>query len=111
MQVPMLASAGLCQQPRGPESAIRNLALGILLQAFRDLIAEGKPEAWQMWQEDALEWCFSEEGSPGSFHWVCAILGFSAGKILKWLRTVTGPDDCKPPRELLRKLSRFQMRH
>ena len=55
---------------------MRNLALGILLQAFRDVVSPKKTsnKEWEVWRKDALEWFNSNENHPGSLFWVCEVL-------------------------------------
>ena len=113
MKTPMLTNTGLGMPIKGPEPPIRNLAFGILLQALRDLWALRKASRrgndQENWRADAAQWIFSEETGPGSFHWVCGVLGISAGALREKLRVLEGAD-CKRREELFETLSRVQMR-
>ena len=55
---------------------MRNLALGILLQAFRDIVSPKKTsnKDWKSWKQDALDWFYSNTTHPGSLLWVCEVL-------------------------------------
>jgi hypothetical protein len=86
--------------------------MGILLQAFRDIVAPKKTtnKEWALWQQDALEWFRSDELHAGSFLWVCEVLEARPASFREWLRTYksSAPADKK---EMARKLTRFQIRH
>ena len=107
-----LESAGLYPREHRPESSLRNLSLGILLQAFRDVVAPKKSsnKEWRLWRQDALDWFASEESYPGSFQWVCEVLEMNQRELRQWLEIylLSGKDR---QRELARKLTRFQIRH
>ena len=108
-----LASQGLYQQKKGPESPLRRLAFAILLQALRDFFAvqrSGKNNKWEAWQRDAIEWFFSKERAPGSFHWVCDLLEVDPRRIPKLLLSSHNPDD-KHQKEWVEKFSQFQIQH
>lgn len=112
MKATVLESEGLYPQTTKPDSSLRNLALGILLQAFRDIVAPKKSsnQEWEIWRKDALEWFFSEESHPGSFLWVCEVLEMSPRELRHWLHTYQRSDSLRK-REMARKLIRFQIRH
>ena len=107
-----LASQGLDGHQKGPEAAVRKLALAILLQALRDLLASSKSgkenrQNWEEWQKDALHWFLCEKTTPGSFYWVCEVSHIGSWRILKGLRIRR---DRKQLEEVVRKLSEFQIR-
>ena len=103
---------GLYGREKGLEPSIKKLALAILLQAMRDLLAtrksgKGYRKNWEGWQRDAQEWFFSEETTPGSFYWVYEILNIGSWRILKVLRIRRDHNQLE---EVVRKLSEFQIR-
>ena len=108
----VLESEGLYPQPRRPDPSLRNLALGILLQGFRDIVARKKDanKEWQEWRQDALEWFYSLEEHPGSFLWVCEVLEMNPRELLDWLAAYRRSDG-KKKKEMARRLTRFQIRH
>ena len=107
-----LESAGLYPREHRPESSLRNLSLGILLQAFRDVVAPKKSsnKEWRLWRQDALDWFASEESYPGSFQWVCEVLEMNQRELRQWLEAYLLSDEDRQ-REMARKLTRFQIRH
>ena len=107
-----LESAGLYPQEHRPESSLRNLSLGILLQAFRDVVAPRKSsnKEWRLWRQDALDWFASEENYSGSFQWVCEVLEMNQRELRQWLEAYLLSDKDRQ-REMARKLTRFQIRH
>ena len=107
-----LTRQGFYGQEKGLRTSVKNLALAILLQALRDLLAPSKSgkenrNNWGGWQRDAQEWFFSEERTPGSFYWVCEVSNIGSWRILKGLRIRR---DRKQLEEVARKLSEFQIR-
>ena len=112
MRASFIESEGLYPQTKRPDPALRNLAIGILLQAFRDIVSPKKAsnKEWELWQLDAMEWFASDEFYPGSFRWVCEILQTSTREFRAWLDHYrdSDPDSRK---EMARKLIRFQIRH
>ncbi len=99
---------------KGLEPSVKRLALAILIQALRDLLAPSKcgkenRRNWEGWQRDAQEWFFSEGTTPGSFYWVCEVLNIGSWRILKGLR-IYQRRDRKQLEEVARKLSEFQIR-
>ena len=115
VEISKLVSERLYPQRKGPDLPIRNLALGILLQALRDIVAqsksgEGRKGSWNTWYRDALAWFLSEEATPGSFFWVCEVLNTSPRKLREWL-LIYQQSDRKHREELFSNLSRFQIRH
>lgn len=95
-----------------PEPPVRKLALGILLQAFRDIVTprESSGEDWKSWQDDAVEWFEAEDRDPGSLHWVCEILRVNPYGFRTWLRDYQCCDESKR-REWARRLVRFHIPH
>ena len=61
MKATALESEGLYPQTKKPDPSLRNLALGILLQAFRDIVSPKKVsnKEWELWRQDALGWFYS----------------------------------------------------
>lgn len=112
MKTSALESEGLYPQTKKPDPSLRNLALGILLQAFRDIVAPKKVsnKEWEEWRHDALEWFYAEENHPGSFYWVCEVLEMNANELRGWL-ALYRKSDSKQKKEMARKLTRFQIRH
>lgn len=84
-----LASSGLYPANPLAEPFPRNLALAILLQAFRDAIPLKRPQDKDgiTWRRDATVWFFSDDRNPGSFHWVCEILQLEPWTLRRWLIT------------------------
>jgi hypothetical protein len=112
MKASALESEGLYPQTKKPDPSLRNLALGILLQAFRDIVAPKKSsnKEWELWRQDALDWFQSDENHPGSFFWVCDVLEMNHKELRDWLRAYNkSRGDQK--KEMARKLIRFQIRH
>ena len=100
-------SQGLYGREKGLEPSVKKLALAILLQALRDLLAPSKSgkenrRNWKRWQRDAQEWFSCEETTPGSFYWVCEVLNIGSWRILKGLRIRR---DHNQLAEVVRKLS------
>ena len=95
-----------------PNSSIRNLALAILLQGFRDVISvKNRPNHQRIiWRKDALEWFASENHFPGSFLWVCTVLKIPDKELRTWIEEYLISDK-KRKSEMARKLNRFQIRH
>jgi hypothetical protein len=112
LRAPGLSSDGLYPQSKKSDSSVRNLALAILLQAFRDVIAPKKSsnKEWAIWRQDALIWFFSEEMHPGSFYWVCEVLQMDPWDLRAWLQTYKRSDG-KSKKEMVKKLIRFQIPH
>ncbi len=112
MKTSVIESEGLYPKTRKPDSSLRNLALGILLQAFRDIVAPKKSASkeWELWVQDALDWFSSEEKDPGSFLWVCDVLALNPRELREWLDLYNSSDPDRK-REMARKLTRFQIRH
>jgi hypothetical protein len=112
MKPSALESEGLYPQSRKSDPSLRNLALGILLQALRDIVAPKKAsnKEWALWKKDALEWFYSDELFPGSFLWVCDILEMRPKDLRDWLLSYKRSGR-NQKREMARKLIRFQIRH
>lgn len=110
MSLRAFASDVLYPKAKNPDYASRKLALGILLQAFRDIVSPRRA-TWKKgedWKEDALEWFASEQTYPGSFHWVCQMLQVSPQRLREWLKEyrTSGSEERK---RMARKLVRFQI--
>ncbi|HON00985.1 MAG TPA: hypothetical protein PLM33_12105 [Acidobacteriota bacterium] len=112
MRLTALESEGLYPQARKADPSLRNLALGILLQAFRDIVAPKKTsnKEWEDWRQDALDWFYAQETEPGSFYWVCEVLEMNPNELRHWLQEYR-KSDAKHKKEMARKLTRFQIRH
>ncbi len=113
MRTSAIESEGLYPQTKKPDPSLRNLALGILLQALRDIVAPKKSsnnKEWAIWRKDALEWVFSEDVHPGSFIWVCEVLEMKPNELREWLHSYKHCDQTQK-KEMARKLIRFQIRH
>ncbi|MFQ5739624.1 MAG: hypothetical protein ACE5JX_11485 [Acidobacteriota bacterium] len=112
MKSSALESEGLYPQTKKPDPSLRNLALGILLQAFRDIVAPKKlcNKEWELWRQDALDWFYSEENYPGAFRWVCEVLEMNPPELRGWLNAYKHSDGHRK-REMAKKLIRFQIRH
>lgn len=91
---------------------MRNLALGILLQAFRDIVSPKKSsnKEWELWRQDALEWFYSNESHPGSLLWVCEVLEMDHKELCGWLGDYRNSGRSRK-QEMAEKLIRFQIRH
>ena len=114
VKYPHLVSSQPYRRTRGPETAIRKLAVAILMQALRDLLTSSrsgkeKRRNWEQWQQDALHWFFSEEKAPGSFYWVCDIINIGSWRILEVLRSYQRYDR-EQMKGLMSKLSELQIR-
>ncbi len=88
-----LISEGLYAPSKKCDSAVRNLGLAILLQALRDAThPETSNKKLALWRKDAMEWFFANDDYPGSFHWVCDILGMESGALRSWVQAQEGSD-------------------
>ncbi len=103
---------GPLPESKRPELQVRKLALGILLQAFRDVAAprESSKEDWLAWRKDAMEWFCADDLDPGSLNWVCEILGVNPCGLRRWIREYEGSEEGHR-REWARKLIRFHIPH
>ena len=112
MKATILESEGLYPQNRKPDPSMRNLALGILLQAFRDIVSPKKAsnKEWELWRKDALEWFNSNETHAGSLLWVCEVLEMNHKDLRGWLEDYRRSGHSRR-REMARSLIRFQIRH
>lgn len=112
MKATVLESEGLYPQTKKPDPSLRNLALGILLQAFRDIVSPKKVsnKEWEMWRQDALGWFYSPDSHPGSLLWVCAVLEMNPKELRQWLRTYRSSNSDRKL-DMAKKLIRFQIRH
>lgn len=107
-----IASEGLYPNPerKKADPTSRKLALGILLQAFRDIVSPRR-STWKKgedWKADAFDWFASDSIYPGSFCWVCHMLQISPSEIRRWLRQYQQSGEADRKR-LARKLVRFQI--
>lgn len=107
-----LESTGLYPRDRKPDSPLMNLSLGILLQAFRDVVSPKKTshKKWLLWREDALDWFASDKNDPGSFQWVCEVLEISQKDLREWVQAYLLSDE-ERQKVMAQKLTRFQIRH
>ncbi len=88
-----LSSDGLYPRLAKPSKEVRNLAMGILVQAVRDIIPKSsRSDEWKSWRADALEWFMSDHEEPGSFVWVTEILNVTPMRIRSWLRVFLRSD-------------------
>ncbi|MGH9340877.1 MAG: hypothetical protein ACRD1R_15100 [Acidobacteriota bacterium] len=112
MRTSAIESSGLYPQTKRPDPSLRNLALGILLQAFRDIVAPKKNanQEWKFWRQDAVEWFYSDAKGPGSFMWVCELLEMNSRELREWLHAYKHSNQSRK-KEMARKLTRFQIRH
>lgn len=112
MKATVLESEGLYPQQKKADPSMRNLALGILLQAFRDIVSPKKTSSkeWELWRQDALEWFYSSETHPGSLLWVCEVLEMDHKELRAWLQEYRSSGRSRK-REMAKKLIRFQIRH
>lgn len=97
---------------RRPDPPVSKLALGILLQALRDVVTPQKSslEDGEDWRHDAIEWFNESETSPGSLHWVCQILEFNPSGLLHWIEEFERSHESRRE-EWARKLTRFHIPH
>ncbi len=104
-------SEGLYPPKKGPDPALRRLASGILIQAFRDIVSakKGSKES-AAWRQDALEWFLGDEIYPGSFIWVCDVLHIDAMRLREWLRDYRG-SEAPRKQEMVKRLVGFQIPH
>ena len=112
MKATALESEGLYPQTKKPDPSLRNLALGILLQALRDIVSPKKSsnKEWDLWRKDALEWFHSDETHPGSLLWVCEVLEMNPKDLRDWLRDYRSSGHSRR-KEMAKRLIRFQIRH
>ena len=108
----VLESEGLYPQTKKPDPSLRNLALGILLQALRDVVSPKKSlnKEWNFWRKDALDWFHSDEPHPGSLLWVCEVLEVNPKNLRDWLRHYQR-SGYNRRKEISKKLVRFQILH
>ncbi len=112
MKATFLESEGLYPQRKKPDPSMRNLALGILLQAFRDIVSPKKTsnKDWKSWRQDALDWFYSNTTHPGSLLWVCEVLEMNQKDLRGWLQDYRRSGHNRR-KEMAKKLIRFQIRH
>lgn len=72
-----ITSSGLYPKAKDMDPALVSLAMAILTQAVRDLIAPQKrtDKEWMLWQADARRWFDDNSQETGTFHWVCQMTG------------------------------------
>jgi hypothetical protein len=89
-----LSSERLNPQRKTPDRELVHLALGILTQAVRDLVSPQKKHEkdWEVWQIESKMWFSSEENYPGSFKWVCDIIGTEPEALRKWAHNLSKLD-------------------
>ncbi|MGH9342104.1 MAG: hypothetical protein ACRD1R_21590 [Acidobacteriota bacterium] len=87
LKAEVIASEGLYPQSKKADPAVRKLALGILLQAFRDVVTPRRAPSKEDsgWKKDAIEWFYSYDEYPGSLIWVCDILQMDPNGLREWL--------------------------
>ena len=112
MKATILESDGLYPQTKKPDASLRNLALGILLQALRDIVSPKKNsnKEWKLWRKDAIDWFYSGDTHPGSLTWVCEVLEMNPKELKVWLHRYQRSGNHRK-KEMARKLIRFQIRH
>lgn len=110
MKRAILADESLYPPVQGRDRNSRNLALGILQQAFRDIVSPNRSSReWKFWKRDAVHWFNAAENHPGSFLWVCRVLDMNSSELRRWLdRYRNGGSGGR--REMARKLVRFRFR-
>ncbi len=105
-----LASQGLYPQSSRPDPDVRNLAIGILVQAVRDIIPKKSPDKdWQMWRDDSLEWFFDDSYAPGSFLWVCGVLGATPKRIRRWVKVFLNSEPARQ-KKMASRMINFRLR-
>lgn len=89
-----LSSERLNPQRKTPDRELVHLALGILTQAVRDLVSPQKKHEkdWEVWQIESQMWFSSEEDYPGSFKWVCDIIGTEPEALRNWAQNLSKLD-------------------
>ncbi len=104
-----LTSEGLYPPSHKADVVVRRLALSILLQAFRDVLAKPGPNrAIKVWRRDALEWFTAGDDQPGSLAWVCEILGEKPDVFRGWVKEYRGSRG-EQRKELAAKMARVQL--
>lgn len=95
------------------DRSIQNLALAILIQAFRDLLSSNtklpKEERVEI-QEDALGWFYSKNRAPGSLEWVGEIIDINPDVLREWLRNYRQSDQ-ESQYQMARPIRRMQLTH
>lgn len=110
MQLEVITAEPLYPKARTADPSARRLALGILLQAFRDIVSPRR-STWKKgedWQADAEEWFDSESDHAGSLRWVCDHLHIDRFQLRKWLKRYRNSDQAER-KEMARRLVRFQI--
>lgn len=91
MKMLVLSSAGLYPPSKRADVLTRKLALGILLQALRDVTCHSTKREKEQWRQDALEWFASHDVGPGSLDWVCSVLQIEAARFRDWVNVHGSP--------------------
>jgi len=106
------SSAGLFPTSRRVDPGLIRLAVAILTQAVRDLLAPQKKleSDWEAWKEDSKCWFNSQSLEPCSFHWVCQILGLSPEMVRYWVADLEKLDRREQQNALLSLLRLTQLR-
>ncbi len=82
-----LSTEGLYPKGKRADATIRRLALAILVQALRDVIAKPKKKGETgLWRRDAALWFADQTCYAGGFEWVCEILEREPGELRSWVR-------------------------
>ncbi len=110
MKRAILADESLYPQARAWDKNSKNLALAILIQAFRDIVSPNRSSReWRFWEQDALQWFAAAEDYPGSFQWVCGILDLNSSRLRRWIDSYR-QSGAGRRRKMARKLIRFRFR-
>jgi hypothetical protein len=110
MKRAILAVESLYPQARARDRNSKNLALAILIQAFRDVVSPVRSSReWRFWEQDALQWFAALEDHPGSFQWICGILDLNSSELRRWLDSYRHSGTGRR-RKMARKLIRFRFR-
>ncbi len=81
-----LRTEGLYPKSRRANPTIRRLALSILVQALRDVMAKPKRTGeTEFWRGDALDWFAEADYYPGGLLWVCDVLERDPREVQAWV--------------------------
>lgn len=108
----IIRSEGLFPSSRRIDPSLVKLATAILIQAIRDFLSpQLKLESdWKEWQADAGDWFDSDSFDPGSFHWICQIIGLSPETVREWVFDLEKLDRKAQQNALLSLLRMTQLR-
>lgn len=83
-----ISSEGLYPPKSGINRGASNLAMGILMQAFRDVLSPQyrSEKDWAEWRRDSLAWFKADDHHTGSYFWVCDVLGLDPKRVNLWLK-------------------------